>query len=151
VRVAWIAEYCKEIAKSGNTLVLVNSIELGKSLEATLSVPFIYGGVKSSKRAEEYSGINYTDNQLLVATFGVASTGINIPRIFNLVLIEPGKSFVRVIQSIGRGLRTAADKDFVEIYDICSSAKFSKRHLTKRKEFYSDANYPFTVKKIDYR
>ncbi len=150
-RVDWIAEYCKEIAKSGNTLVLVNSIDLGKSLEAKLDVPFIYGGVKSSKRAEEYAGINYTDNQLLVATFGVASTGINIPRIFNLVLIEPGKSFVRVIQSIGRGLRTAADKDFVEIYDICSTAKFSKRHLTKRKEYYSDANYPFKVTKIDYR
>lgn len=151
VRVKWIAEYCREIAKTGNTLVLVNSIDLGKGLETILDVPFIYGGVKSSKRAEEYQGINYTDNQLLVATFGVASTGINIPRIFNLVLIEPGKSFVRVIQSIGRGLRTAADKDFVEIYDICSSAKFSKRHLTRRKEFYQDANYPFKVTKIDYR
>ncbi len=150
-RVQWIADYCSEIAKSGNTLVLVNSIDLGKSLEAKLDVPFIYGAVKSSKRGEEYSAINYTDNQLLVATFGVASTGINIPRIFNLVLIEPGKSFVRVIQSIGRGLRTAADKDFVEIYDICSTAKFSKRHLTKRKEFYSDARYPHKVTKIDYR
>jgi superfamily II DNA or RNA helicase len=150
-RVAWIAEYCRKIAESGNTLVLVNSIELGKSMKDILDVPFIYGGVKSSKRAEEYTAINYTDNQLLVATFGVASTGINIPRIFNLVLIEPGKSYVRCIQSIGRGLRTASDKDFVEIYDLCSTAKFSKRHLKERKAFYDEANYPYTITKIDYR
>ena len=44
--------------------------------------------------------------------------GINIPRIFNLVLIEPGKSFVRVIQSIGRGIRKAKDKDHIQIWDI---------------------------------
>jgi superfamily II DNA or RNA helicase len=150
-RVAWIAEHCRKIAETGNTLVLVNSIELGKAIEEILGVPFIYGGVKTSKRATEYAGINYTDNQLLVATFGVASTGINIPRIFNLILIEPGKSFVRVIQSIGRGLRTAKDKDFVDIYDICSTAKFSKRHLTKRKEYYKDANYQFKVEKLKYR
>ena len=73
--------------------------------------------------------------------------GINIPRIFNLVLLEPGKSFVRVIQSIGRGIRKAEDKDFVQIWDLTSTCKFAKRHLTKRKQFYKDANYPFAVEK----
>lgn len=150
-RVKYLADHCSQIALTGNTLVLVNSFDLGKSMRDILDVPFIYGEVKSDKRAEEYSNINYTDNQLLIATFGVASTGINIPRIFNLVLIEPGKSFVRVIQSIGRGLRTAKDKDFVNIYDVCSTAKYSKRHLTKRKEFYREANYPFEITKIKYR
>lgn len=150
-RVAWLANYCEEIAKSGNTLVLVNRVPLGQELGELLDVPFIYGKVKSKDRGKEYKAINYTDNKLLIASFGVASTGINIPRIFNLVLIEPGKSFTRVIQSIGRGLRVAADKEFVDIYDLCSSAKFSKRHLTKRKEFYSEANYPFKVTKITYR
>ena len=77
--------------------------------------------------------------------------GINIPRIFNLVLLEPGKSFVRVIQSIGRGIRKAQDKDSVQIWDITSSAKFSKRHLTERKKFYKEANYPFTVEKVNYK
>jgi superfamily II DNA or RNA helicase len=84
-----------------------------------------------------------------VATYGVAAVGINIPRIFNLVLIEPGKSFVRVIQSIGRGIRKADDKDFVTIHDFCASTKYSKRHLTERKRFYKDAQYPFSVKKVD--
>jgi len=81
----------------------------------------------------------------------VAAVGINIPRIFNLVLVEPGKSFVRVIQSIGRGIRKAQDKDSVQIWDVTSSAKFSKRHLTQRKKFYKEAQYPFTIDKVKYR
>ena len=52
--------------------------------------------------------------------------GINIPRIFNPVLIESGKSFVRVIPTIGRGIRKAKDKDFVQIWDITFSCKFAK-------------------------
>ena len=90
------------------------------------------------------------NNKVIIATYGVASVGINIPRIFNLVLIEPGKSFVRVIQSIGRGIRKAKDKDFVQIWDITSSCKFAKRHLTHRKKFYKEANYPFTIEKLDW-
>jgi superfamily II DNA or RNA helicase len=86
-----------------------------------------------------------------VATYGVAAVGINIPRIFNLVLIEPGKSFVRVIQSIGRGIRKAEDKDFVQIWDITSTCKFAKRHLTQRKNYYGEANYPFDLEKHSYK
>jgi superfamily II DNA or RNA helicase len=79
------------------------------------------------------------------------AVGINMPRIFNLILIDPGKSFVRVIQSIGRGLRKASDKDSVQIYDLTSDCKFSKRHLTQRKAFYKEAQYPFSVTKLDYK
>lgn len=150
-RIAWIAEEIRKIGLMGNTLVLVTRIPMGESLAEILDAPFICGKVKSKTRKEEYKSINTVDNKIVVATMGVASTGINIPRIFNLVLIEPGKSFVRTIQAVGRGLRKAADKDFVQIYDICSTAKFSKRHLTRRKEFYREAGYPFAVRKIKYR
>jgi superfamily II DNA or RNA helicase len=68
-----------------------------------------------------------------------------------LVLIEPGKSFVRVIQSIGRGIRKAEDKDNVEIWDITSNCKFAKRHLTQRKSFYTEASYPFELEKLKYK
>ena len=107
--------------------------------------------MKVVDRKEEYDDVAISDNKIIVATYGVASTGINIPRIFNLVLIEPGKSFVRVIQSIGRGIRKADDKDFVQIWDITSSCRFAKRHLTQRKHFYREANYPFVVEKLKYK
>ena len=64
--------------------------------------------------------------------------------------LEPGKSFVRVIQSIGRGVRKAKDKDFVQIWDLTSTCKFAKRHLTQRKKFYKEAEYPFTIEKVDW-
>ena len=106
---------------------------------------------KANDRKEEYDDVATSTNKVIVATYGVAAVGINIPRIFNLILIEPGKSFVRVIQSIGRGIRKADDKDFVQIWDLTSTCKFAKRHLTKRKAFYKDANYPFEVEKLDWQ
>ena len=148
-RVEWIAETVSDISKTGNTLVLVDRIEAGQLLEELIpDSVFISGTTKDKKRKEHYDEIASSEGKTIVATFGVASVGINLPRLFNVVLIEPGKSFIRTIQSIGRGLRIAEDKDFVQIYDITSTCKFSKRHLGKRKQFYRDANYKFSVKKI---
>ena len=139
--------------ESGNTLVLVDRLKAGQGLVERLGeeTVFVSGSMKSKDRKDEYDEVSDTDNKIIVATYGVAAVGINIPRIFNLVLIEPGKSFVRVIQSIGRGIRKAQDKDHVQIWDITSSAKFSKRHLTERKKFYREAKYPFHIEKVDYK
>ncbi len=151
-RMIYISNLIREIATSGNTLVLVNRIDSGKFLtnELTDSV-FISGEVKTKDRKEEYDEVKTSDNKIIVATYGVAAVGINIPRIFNLVLLEPGKSFVRVIQSIGRGIRKAEDKDFVQIWDLTSTCKYAKRHLTERKKFYKEAKYPFTIEKVDWQ
>ena len=111
---------------------------------------FVSGATKAGERKEHYDEVAEASDKIIIATYGVAAVGINIPRIFNLVLLEPGKSFVRVIQSIGRGIRKAEDKDFVQIWDITSSCKFAKRHLTKRKAFYKEANYPFSVEKAEW-
>jgi len=158
-RLAYLARMIESIKEGGNTLILVDRIETGKILQAELStlfslikgdkpdVAFVSGSTKAGDRKDEYDEIATSTNKIIIATYGVAAVGINIPRIFNLVLIEPGKSFVRVIQSIGRGIRKAEDKDFVQIWDITSTCKFAKRHLTKRKQFYKEANYPFTIEK----
>ena len=133
-----MASLIDSIQQSGNTLILVDRINAGHALVERLDdAVFVSGGMKVVDRKEEYDDVAISDNKIIVATYGVASTGINIPRIFNLVLIEPGKSFVRVIQSIGRGIRKAEDKDFVQIWDITSSCRFAKRHLTQRKHFYN--------------
>jgi superfamily II DNA or RNA helicase len=147
-----IAQIVQKLAEEGNTLVLVDRVAAGQALvsKMTNSV-FVNGNTKSKDRKAEYDEVATSSDKIIVATYGVAAVGINLPRIFNLVLIEPGKSFVRVIQSIGRGIRKAEDKDSVEIWDITSSCKFAKRHLTTRKAFYKDANYPFTVEKLDYK
>ena len=151
-RMGYIAKLVDSIKESGNVLILVDRIAAGKLLNTKIAnSTFISGGTKNNDRKENYDNINDGDRLVLIATYGVASVGINIPRVFNLVLIEPGKSFVRVIQSIGRGIRKAQDKDFVQIWDLTSTCKFAKRHLTKRKAFYREANYPFTVEKAEWQ
>ena len=151
-RLDTIAELIMNIKGSGNTLILVDRVNAGKELiDRIPDAVFVSGGTKLTERKEEYDEFATSDDKVAVATYGVAAVGINIPRIFNLVLVEPGKSFVRVIQSIGRGIRKAEDKDFVQIWDLTSSCKFAKRHLTKRKEFYKDAEYPFSVEKLKYK
>ena len=148
-RLSWIANKIKSLALNGNTLVLINRIDTGnKLIELIPDAVFVSGGMKLDERKEEYDEIKTSDDKIIVATYGVAAVGINIPRIFNLVLLEPGKSFVRVIQSIGRGIRRAEDKDHVEIWDITSSCKYAKRHLTERKKYYKEAKYPFTITKV---
>jgi superfamily II DNA or RNA helicase len=151
-RLDYIAQLISTIVDSGNTLILVDRISAGRALAERLpGSVFVSGATKAGERKEHYDEVAEASNKIIIATYGVAAVGINIPRIFNLVLLEPGKSFVRVIQSIGRGIRRAEDKDFVQIWDITSSCKFAKRHLTKRKAFYKEANYPFTVEKAEWQ
>ena len=148
-RINYIANLCNTVKDSGNTLILVDRIDAGRMLVEQISDSvFISGETKLNDRKEEYDEVKTATNKVIVATYGVAAVGLNIPRIFNLVLLEPGKSFVRVIQSIGRGIRKAEDKDFVQIWDITSTAKYAKRHLTERKKFYKEAKYPFDIEKV---
>jgi len=151
-RLDTMAELIRRVNETGNTLVLVDRTECGRQLVERLGdkAVFVSGATKSKTRQDEYNQVADATDKIIVATYGVAAVGINIPRIFNLVLVEPGKSFVRVIQSIGRGIRKAEDKDHVEIWDITSTCKFAKRHLTKRKAFYKEANYPFSAEKLEW-
>ena len=150
-RLKEISEIIKSVAVNGNTLVLIDRIATGERLEElNPDWVFVSGSMKQSDRQDNYDDVSEMDNKVIVATYGVAAVGINIPRIFNLVMLEPGKSFVRVIQSIGRGVRKAKDKDFVQIWDLTSTCKFAKRHLTQRKKFYKEAQYPFTIEKVDW-
>lgn len=151
-RLDTISKLVEKIVETGNTLVLVDRVTAGEELVSRLpNSVFVSGNTKVKDRKTEYDEIATSNDKIIVATYGVAAVGINIPRIFNLVLLEPGKSFVRVIQSIGRGIRKAEDKDFVQIWDITSNCRFSKRHLTKRKEFYREAKYEYSVEKFYYK
>lgn len=152
-RLTYMRNLILKVNETGNTLVLVDRVATGKLLVEYLGeeAVFVSGATKGTKRQEEYDAVATATGKIIVATYGVAAVGINIPRIFNLVLVEPGKSFVRVIQSIGRGIRKAVDKDHVEIWDITSTCKFAKRHLTARKKFYTEANYPFSIEKVEWQ
>ena len=134
----------------GNTLVLVNSVAQGKLLSKLIpNSVFLSGESAKNDRKEQYDSYAEKDDLIVIATFGIASTGLSIDRIFCLIMIDAGKSFIRAVQSIGRGLRKKGDKNKVFVLDIYSKLKFSKKHMKDRIKYYKEAEYP-THKSIKY-
>lgn len=129
-------------AKHGNTLVLVNTIKQGQQLQKLIKGSvFLQGATENEVRAEWYSTFESRDDLIVIATVGIAAVGISIDRVFSLFLVDAGKSFIKCIQSIGRGLRKGRDKDFVHVYDVYSSLKWGKKHAKERAKFYKEATY----------
>ena len=151
-RVERIAAMVDDIRQQhGNTFVLVTDIKMGKKLaEMVPNSTFVYGNDKSKVRAAVYSAFKDRDDVLVFASIGIAAVGINIKRIFNLVLVDLGKSFIRTIQSIGRGLRKGADKDHLVVYDVCSDLKYGTKHRKERMKYYEEKSYPYKVTEVDY-
>lgn len=154
-RTKWIADltYSLSQQENGNVLMLVSSIPFGQKLADVIpNAHFVYGKDKTTARKQIYDLFKTEDNLVVITTVQVAGTGLSIDRIFNLMFVDIGKSFIRVIQAIGRGLRknSKAGKEHCEAYDICSNLKYSKQHLRKRTKFYRDNNYPYKTKKINY-
>ena len=129
----------------GNTLVLVNSIKQGQQLQKLIKDSvFLYGTTENEVRAEWYSMFEHRDDLIVIATFGIASTGISIDRVFCLMMVDSGKSFIKCIQSIGRGLRKGRDKEKVHCVDVHSNLKWSMKHFRERKKYYVQALYNVT-------
>jgi superfamily II DNA or RNA helicase len=144
LRWSWIASFIVEkgSAQKGNVLCLVSSVIVGKRLAKLIpNSTFLYGKDKQEVRQRVYDLFETNDDLIVIATVQIAGVGLSIDRIFNLCYVDGGKSFVRTIQTIGRGLRKGKDKDSVDIIDICGNLKYSKDHLTKRIKYYKGAHY----------
>lgn len=150
-RLKWISEFLTETSsqEKGNTLCLVSNIKTGKKLASMIEGSiFLHGKDDAKERKEYYDKFSTHNNMMVIATAQIASTGLDIPRIFNLVFVDIGKSFKRTIQAIGRGLRTAHDKDHVKVFDLCTDFKYSKQHQRDRIKYYKEAKYPYSKKII---
>ncbi len=155
VRAEWIANFIetKRSQPKGNVLCLVDNIPFGRKLANMIPGAIFVNGqdVKDAKKRQAIYDLYATnDNLVVIATVHIAGTGLSINRIFHLITIDIGKSFIRVIQAIGRGLRMSDDKNHVSYTDICSDLKYGKKHLTERIKFYKEARYPFKKFTKDY-
>ena len=136
-------------AEYGNTMVLVNSIPFGEKLAALIKgAVFLYGASAKDVRKEHYEMFENNDDLIVIASAGIASTGISIDRIFCLMVVDPGKSFIKAIQSIGRGLRKGHDKDYVHVVDVHSKQKWALKHYKDRAKHYKEAEYPILKKQV---
>jgi superfamily II DNA or RNA helicase len=154
-RLTYIADAIKDIMKLkklNNSLILVNNISTGKELEKMIENSIFVKREKDLvERKEIYSSFENNNDICIIATYKLISTGLDVPRIFNLFLLDVGESFIKVIQSIGRGLRKGEDKDYLKVFDITSNLKYSKSHMATRKKYYAGKKYPYSEIELDYR
>lgn len=136
-----------QCSEHGNTLVLVNSIQFGEKLAALIKdAVFLYGESPTDLRKEHYEMFENQNDLIVIASAGIAAQGISIDRVFCMMLVDAGKSFIKAIQSVGRGLRKGHDKDFVMVVDVHSKQKWAKKHYKEREKFYKEAQYPILKK-----
>ena len=140
---------------NNNILILVNHIAHGeavfKHLEDNLpdrKVYFIRGEVEIEERARVIREMEENNNVVCVAISAIFSTGVNIKNLHMIVFAAGGKSFIRTIQSIGRGLRLNKNKEKLVIIDIADQLKYSKSHAERRMEIYTQEKIQFKAGNI---
>jgi len=139
---------------NNNSLILVDHIAHGENLYNTLStltgkqVYFIQGSVEVEDRKKVQELMEQHNNVVCVAISKIFSTGISIKNIHYIVFAAGGKSKIKTLQSIGRGLRVHENKDILTIIDIVDELIYGGKHYDKRKEFYALEQIKITEKTI---
>lgn len=153
----FILDLCNTI--SGNTLCLFQLVEkhgkiLYEGMKGSENVYFVYGGTDTQQREEIRGLVEGHKNSTTIASYGTFSTGINIRNINNIVLASPSKSKIRVLQSIGRGLRTSSTKDSILIFDIADDVSYKERrnftlnHFFERINIYNEEEFNYEISKV---
>ena len=139
---------------SGNVLIMVNHLDHGDMLLSALSarsdkrVFFVRGEMEVKERKEIIDMMEKNDNIICIAMASIFSTGINIKNLPNIIFAGLGKSFIRVVQSIGRGLRLHDNKKKLRIFDISDNMKYSSAHALHRQTIYDKEQIPWRIKQI---
>ena len=142
------------IQLKSNTLIMVDRLFYGELLEAVLKgktqqpIYFIQGVMEMDDREKIRALMDTQSDVIVIAMSKIFSTGINIPNLSNIIFSSAGKSFVRIIQSIGRSLRLHPTKTKANIFDICDNLRYSKKHADERLKIYEKEDYPYKTKKI---
>lgn len=137
-----------------NCLILIDHIDHGNILYTNLAklpgkqVYFIQGSVEVEDRQKIQQLMERDNNVVCIAISKIFSTGISIKNIHYIMFAAGGKSKIKTLQSIGRGLRTHVNKDLLILIDIADNLIYGKKHYKKRKEFYEIEKIKITEKSI---
>ncbi len=146
----------------GNTLCLFQFVEkhgevLYKQMKDKYKdrkVFFVYGGVDTNTREEIREIVENEKDSIIIASYGTFSTGINIRNIHNIVFASPSKSKIRVLQSLGRGLRQSGYDKKLRLFDISDDLStsdrinFTLRHFKERLNIYKEQKFKFKIDRI---
>lgn len=149
------------LSTKGNTLVLFRLVEKHGEILYDLmksstdkQVYFIHGGTEVEDREQIRNLIKSNDNVIIIASEGVFSTGVNAPNIHNIIFTSPTKSMIKVIQSIGRGLRKAEGKNNMKLFDIADDLRVKKHenytwiHFAERLSIYASEQFEYEIVEV---
>ena len=150
----------------GNTLILFARVEthgkilydlINSSTDNERQVFFVYGDVDTEQREKVREITEKENNAIIVASYGVFSTGISIKNLHNLIFASPSKSKIRNLQSIGRILRKSNTKNKAILYDIAddisrgSFKNYTLNHMIERVKIYAEENFNYQIHKINFK
>ena len=150
------------LGQKGNTLILFQYVDKhGRKIydafqKAGIKSFFIYGGTDTINREKVRELMEKEEGCVIIASYGTFSTGINIKNLHNIVFASPSKSKIRVLQSIGRVLRTSKDKVNATLFDIADDLSYKKRenytlrHFKERINTYSKERFKYTIHEVKF-
>ena len=159
-------QYVKNLAFNlkGNTLILFQYVDKhGQVLFDLLkqsenhNVYFVHGGVNTDERESIRHEVRGSRDNIICASYGTFSTGINIPELDNLIFASPSKGRIRNLQSIGRVLRKGNDKNSAVLYDIVddlqwkNTQNFAVKHFMDRVNIYNEEGFDFKIYNVDIK
>ena len=150
-------------AQKGNTLVLYQYVEkhgevlynMMKNDHTNRTIYFVHGGTETDQREQIRALTGKSDNTIIIASYGTFSTGINIRNLNNVVFASPSKSRIRILQSLGRGLRKSEIKTKCNLFDIGDDLSWKEKknytlnHVLERIKMYNEENFNYKVVNID--
>lgn len=152
------------LSLEGNTLVLFRYVDrhgkpiydmINTKAEEGRKIFFIHGDVDTSDREATRKIVEKQKNAIIVASLGTFSTGINIRNLHNIIFASPSKSQIKVLQSIGRGLRVSEDGRVTQLFDIADDLSWKKkfnftlRHSAERIKMYNEQQFNYKIIKVD--
>lgn len=152
--------------QNGNTLILFQYVEKhGKPLYNLIKnnaherrkIFYVSGDVETADREAIRKIVEKQKNAIIVASLGTFSTGINIRNLHNIIFASPSKSQIKVLQSIGRGLRKSDDGSTTNLYDIADDLHWKGRknytlmHSAERIRIYSRESFNYKIYEIEFK
>ena len=150
----------------GNTLILFSRVEthglplyelINNGSDNNRKIFFVHGGVDVKEREQVREITERENNAIIVASYGVFSTGISIKNLHNVIFASPSKSRIRNLQSIGRVLRKGSNKDKATLYDISDDCTYNSRknytlnHFIERVKIYTEEDFNYEIITINLK
>ncbi len=136
-RMEWIANFIRAVSEEGKTFVVAERKFFIQRLRELLPEAIVITGDDhaSRVRAPAWEKFSASENGILICTPGIGAVGVDIPSIRNVIPLELGKATIKIMQTMGRGLRPIPGKTLM-LYDIYGNAKLSKKHAAERRKAF---------------